>query len=112
MIQDEDNMKRVLLLDLKNDPDAIAAYRRWHRPGGPPAVVTQSIRDSGVESMEIWNVGDRLVMTMEVGEDFGEIREVRAWEELMDQFQQRLPFAPDGVKWLEAERIYSLDEQP
>jgi L-rhamnose mutarotase len=31
---------------------------------------------------------------------------------LMDRFQRRLPFAADGEKWVAAERIYSLDEQP
>ena len=30
----------------------------------------------------------------------------------MDQFQRRLSFAPADVKWVAAERIYTLDDQP
>jgi len=114
-------MKHVLVLDLKNDADAASAYRHWHRPGGPPAAVTEAIRQSGIAEMEIWQVGDRLVMTMETTPEFDPAANARrdagnpdivAWEKLMDQFQKRLPFAPDGAKWVEAERIYTLADQP
>ena len=113
-------MRHVLLLDLVNDPDAIAAYRFWHRPGGPPVAVTRAIRNAGILSLEIWNVGDRLAMIMEVGPDFDFAAkaaqdaadpEVQAWERLMDGFQRRLDFAPKEVKWVPAERIYTLAEQ-
>lgn len=114
-------MRHVLVLDLQDDPEAIAAYRHWHRPGGPPEAVTRAIRASGVAALDIWQVGDRLVMLMETTPDFDPIAnaardaadpEVRAWEVLMDRFQRRLPFARDGEKWVEAEQIYSLDDQP
>ncbi|KTF68051.1 L-rhamnose mutarotase [Sphingomonas sp. HT-1] len=114
-------MRHILLLDLHDDPEALAAYRHWHRPGGPPAAVNRSIREAGIESMEIWQAGDRLVMVMETGADFDPDAkrardaadpDVQAWERLMDGFQRRLAFAPEGVKWVPTERIYSLDEQP
>ena len=71
--------------------------------------------------MEIWQAGDRLVMIMETGPTFDPDAkaasdaadpEVQAWETLMDRFQRRLPFAPDGVKWVAAEQIYALRDQP
>ena len=37
--------------------------------------------------------------------------DVQAWETLMWTFQQALPFAQPGEKWLPMERIYSLAKQ-
>lgn len=115
------HQQHVLLLDLDNDPDAIAAYRAWHRPGGPPAAVSRSIREAGIVAMDIWLAGDRLVMVMETGPGFdpaakarrdADDPDVRAWEALMDGYQRRLAFAPAGVKWVAAEKIYALADQP
>lgn len=114
-------MRHVLLLDLNDDPEAIAAYRQWHRPGGPPAAVTRSIREAGIDSMEIWHAGDRLVMVMETGPGFDPDAkrardaadpDVQAWEALMDRFQRRLAFAGPGVKWVPTEQIFTLADQP
>ncbi len=114
-------MRHVLLLDLNDDSAAIAAYRHWHRPGGPPAAVTRSIREAGIEAMEIWQAGDRLVMVMETGPSFDpEAKrardvadpDVQAWETLMDGFQRRLAFAAPGVKWVPTEQIFTLADQP
>jgi L-rhamnose mutarotase len=113
--------RHCLLLDLVDDPELIAQYRTWHAPGGPPAAVSRSIREAGILDMEIWQAGDRLVMIMETGPDFDPAAkaagdaadpEVQAWERLMDRFQRRLAFAPDGVKWVAAEQIYALRDQP
>ena len=113
--------RHVLVLDLDDDPAAIAAYRDWHRPGGPPAAVTRAIRADGIASLEIWHVGDRLVMLMETTPAFDPAAkavrdatdpEVQAWEALMDRFQRRLPFAKAGEKWVAAEQIYTLEDQP
>ncbi|HEX7694107.1 MAG TPA: L-rhamnose mutarotase [Sphingomonas sp.] len=114
-------MRHVLFLDLLDDPQAIDDYRHWHRPGGPPAAVTRSIRESGIEDMEIWQAGDRLVMVMESGPGFSPAAkaqrdaadpDVQAWERMMERFQRRLPFAKGDEKWVASERIYSLAEQP
>jgi L-rhamnose mutarotase len=34
---------------------------------------------------------------------------VEKWEALMDQYQQRLPWASSGVKWVLMDEIFSLD---
>ncbi|HEX7759947.1 MAG TPA: L-rhamnose mutarotase [Caulobacteraceae bacterium] len=112
--------RHVLLLDLNDDPQAIAAYRRWHAPGGPPAAVIASIRAAGIEAMEIHLSGDRLVMLIEAGPDFSFAAkaaadaanpDVQDWEALMSRFQKPVPWAGPGEKWVRAERIFALSEQ-
>lgn len=113
--------RHCFFLDLVDDAELITQYRRWHAPGGPPAAVTRSIREADILDMEIWQAGDRLMMVMETGPNFDPAAktrrdatdpDVQAWETLMDRFQSRLSFAPEGVKWVPAERIYALGEQP
>jgi L-rhamnose mutarotase len=108
-------------LDLKDDPQLIAQYKKWHEPGGPPPAVTQSLRDAGIVSLEIYLCGNRLFMVLEADETFSlenkaradaANRDVCAWERLMWSFQQPLPWAREGEKWLPAHRIYDLDSQP
>jgi L-rhamnose mutarotase len=108
-------------LDLKDDPQLIARYIQWHAPGGPPPAVTQSLRDAGIESLEIYLCGNRLFMVLEADETFCMEKKARAdaanadvlaWEQLMWDFQQSLPWAREGEKWVSAQRIYDLNSQP
>lgn len=105
-----------LTLDLKDDPKLIAEYKRCHQKIWPE--ITQSIKDSGIEDMEIYLLGTRMFMIMEVNEAFSfEAKanadrlnpKVREWEKLMWRFQQALPQAKPGEKWLPMERIFKLD---
>jgi len=115
-------MRRLCFaLDLKDDPGLIARYKEWHRPGGPPTAVTRSIRDAGIESLEIYLSANRLFMIMEVGEQFSLAAkaaadaanaDVQQWEKLMWTFQQALPWATPGQKWVPMDKIFDLREQP
>ena len=109
----------VLALDLKDNPEGIRAYRAWHEPGRTPAEIIQSIRCSGVRSLEIYLTGNRLLMCMEVDETFDPEAKASAdaadpnvqnWEQLMWTFQQALPWARPGEKWVAAERIFDLGD--
>ena len=111
------NRRFCLTLDLKNDPRLIAEYRRYHERIWPE--ISQSIRDSGVEDMEIYQLGTRMFMIMEVNESFSFDKKAKAdhlnpkvqeWEELMWKFQQPLPDARPGEKWLRMERIFKLEQ--
>jgi len=108
-------------LDLMDDPALIERYKAWHAPGAVPAAINRSIREAGVEALEIFLVGNRLVMALTPGPDFDAARkaaadaenpDVQAWETLMWTFQQALPFAKPGEKWLQMDRIYTLSAQP
>ena len=112
--------KRVYALDLKDDPALIERYKQWHAPGQVPAAINDSIRKAGIEALEIYLVGNRMFMILTPGSDFDPVakasadaasEEVQAWETLMWDFQQALPFAKPGEKWLPMERIYSLAER-
>jgi L-rhamnose mutarotase len=115
-------MRRLCFaLDLKDDPALIATYRKWHEPGGPPAAVTRSIRAAGIESLEIHQCGNRMFMIMDVAPRFSLAAkaaadaadpDVQAWETLMWTFQQALPWSAPGQKWVPAEKIFDLAEQP
>ena len=111
-------MRRLCFaLDLRDDPDLIARYKEWHRPGGPPAAVTRSIRDSGIHNLQIYLCANRLFMIMEVSDGFSfenkaamdlANEEVQKWESMLWKYQQQLPFAKPGEKWVLMEKIFEL----
>jgi L-rhamnose mutarotase len=111
------NRRYCLTLDLKNAPKLIAEYKRYHEKIWPE--ITQSIKDSGIEDMEIYLLGTRMFMVMEVNEKFSfeaktkadrENPKVSEWEELMWKFQEPLAAAKAGEKWLLMERIFKLEK--
>ena len=112
-------MKRrfCLTLDLLDDPELIAEYKRYHQKIWPE--ITKSIKDSGIEDLEIYQLGTRLFMVMEVNEQFSfeakakadrENPKVHEWEKLMWKFQKPLPQAKLGEKWILMERIFELEK--
>lgn len=114
-------VRRCFAVDLVDNPESIARYREWHKPGGPPQAVTDAIRADGVFDLQIWLVGDRMFMLLEQDESLAvdpAIKaardaanpEVSAWDALMRTFQKPLPFATDRT-WVEMEQIYLLEAQ-
>ena len=109
-------MKRYCLaLDLKDDAALIAEYEEYHRKVWPE--ILKSIKDAGIEQMEIYRTGNRLFMIMETNESFNFGKKAKAdaanekvqeWEKLMWKYQQALPFAKPGEKWVLMEKIFSL----
>ena len=107
-------MRRYYLaLDLKDDPDMIAEYEDHHRKISPE--ILASIKESGVERMQLFRTGNRMFMVMEVLDDFSFSEKermdktnpaVQRWEDLMWKYQQSLPFAKPGEKWVLMEKIF------
>lgn len=109
-------MKRYCLaLDLIDDAALIAEYETYHKKIWPE--IYDSIEQSGIEQMEIYRVGNRLFMIMEVNENFSfEAKstadannpKVQEWETLMWKYQQALPMTKPGEKWMLMNKIFSL----
>lgn len=109
-------MKRYCLaLDLKNNPSLISEYEAHHRNVWPEII--RGLRESGIQSMEIFRTGNRLFMIMETTDQFSLDQKVDAdmtspkvqeWETLMWKYQQALPGAKPGEKWVVMNRIFQL----
>ncbi len=111
-------MKRICMaLDLVDDADLIAEYENHHQPQNSWPEITDSIRQSGIRDMNIYRTGNRLFMIIEADDNFsledkGKLDaanpKVQEWEKLMWKFQQPLPWAKNGEKWVEMKNIYGL----
>lgn len=109
-------MKRYCLaVDLKDDAKLITEYERIHGNVWPE--ILASIRDSGILDMHIYRTGNRLFMIMETTDDFSfdakasmdrDNAAVQRWETLMWDFQQALPWAAPGEKWVLMDKIFDL----
>lgn len=96
----------------------IAEYQRLHERIWPE--VAGHLRAHGVLDMEIYRLGTRLFMVMEVAGDFDGERfaqhslnhpVIQRWEALMWQYEVPTPWTPVGEKWVSMERIFSLQDQ-
>jgi L-rhamnose mutarotase len=84
------SLRFCFTLDLKDDPVLIAEYRKYHENISPE--ITQSLKDSGIEDLEIYLLGTRMFMIMEVDQNFSFEKKAKAdeqdpkvevWEQLM-----------------------------
>lgn len=109
-------MRRYCLaLDLIDDAALIAEYEGYHKDIWPE--IRKSIKDLGIKNMEIFRTGNRLFMIMEVTNAFSfedkaaadaANHKVQEWERLMWKYQQVLPNAKPGEKWILMDKIFSL----
>lgn len=106
-----------MAIDLKDDPALIAEYEAHHKKVWPENI--EGIKASGILSMDIYRTGNRLFMIMTTKDDFSfeekskndsSNTKVQEWEALMDSYQQRLPWAKPGEKWVLMESIFSMDD--
>ncbi|QXP55682.1 L-rhamnose mutarotase [Cellulophaga sp. HaHa_2_95] len=103
--------------DLKDDSKLIAEYKAYHAEGKAWPEITKSIKDAGIVDMQIYLTGNRMFMIMEVNETFNPDKKaaldaqnpkVQEWENLMWDYQQELPWAEKGEKWIALEKIFQL----
>jgi len=108
-------MRYCLALDLKDDPQLIAAYDEYHQAVWPEVI--ESIKSSGIQALEIYRVANRLFMIIEANSDFSfeqkaamDVKNeiVQQWEQTMWEYQQALPVAKPGEKWIIMKKIFSL----
>ena len=110
-------MRYCLALDLKDDQNLIDEYEEYHQNVWPEIIA--SIKNAGVTDLEIYRVANRLFMIMETDESFSFERKnamdnsnpkVQEWEELMWKYQQALPVAKPGEKWILMNKIFDLNK--
>ena len=106
-------------LDLKDNPQLIAEYRRRHSQGEAWSEIIEGIRQVGILEMEIYLVGTRLFMIVETPLDFdwdsamarlATLPRQQEWEDYMSQFQAAEKGASSDEKWRMMERIFHLYE--
>lgn len=107
--------KFCLALDLKDDPKLIAEYEAYHKNVWPEII--ESIKKSGIKVLDIYRTGTRMFMIIEASDEFsfekkGQMdaanEKVQEWEKLMWKFQQALPWAQPGQKWILMNKIFEL----
>jgi L-rhamnose mutarotase len=102
------NKRYYLALDLKDEPEAIATYEDLHKRVSPHIIA--SIRNSDITQMELYRTGNRLFMIMETGPDFSFEAKAQEWETLVGTYQQALPWAKPGEKWVLMDPIFRLTD--
>jgi L-rhamnose mutarotase len=103
--------------DLKDDSKLIAEYKAYHAEGKAWPEITKSIKEAGIVDMQIYLTGNRMFMIMEVNDTFNPDKKaamdaqnpkVQEWENLMWNYQQELPWAEKGEKWIALDKIFQL----
>ena len=106
-------------MDLKDDPELIAEYKRRHSQEEAWPEIRAGIREVGILDMQIFILGTRLVMIVETPIDFDWDRAMarlatlprqQEWEDYMAIFQQCAEGATSDEKWQMMERMFYLYE--
>jgi L-rhamnose mutarotase len=108
----------VMMVNLKNDSSVIQRYEAYHAAKWPE--VTEASKAAGFEKINIYRLGNRIVMVLTVPENWdaeeGSQRylsyspRVKEWVDTMAAMQEVSPEAPEGSEgWTPMKRIYSFD---
>ena len=107
----------VQTMDLKDDPELIAEYKRRHSQAEAWPEILAGIREVGILDMQIFILGTRLVMIVETPIDFEwepamarlvTLPRQQEWEDYMAIFQQCAEGATSDEKWQMMERMFYL----
>ena len=104
-------------MDLKDNPQLIAEYRRRHSREESWKEILDGIREVGILEMEIYILGTRLFMIVETPLDFdwdsamarlATLPRQQEWEDYMAIFQQCAEGATSDEKWQMMDRMFYL----
>lgn len=104
-------------LDLRDNPELIAEYRKRHSEGEAWQEIIDGIRQVGILEMEIYIVGTRLFMIVETPLEFNweeamtrlaTLPRQQEWENYMSEFQKAQSGASSDEKWQLMERMFYL----
>lgn len=106
-------------LDLKDNPELVAEYRRRHSRGEAWQEIIDGIKEVGILEMDIFIIGTRLFMIVETPVDFNwddamarlaTLPRQQEWEDYMSIFQEAVAGSSSNDKWRMMERIFHLYE--
>ena len=107
----------VQILDLRDDPEMIAEYRKWHSEEFHWKEIRDGIKAVGILEMEIYILGTRLVMIVDAPEDFdwqsamdklATLPRQAEWEAFVAKLQGCRADARSDEKWQMMERMFYL----
>lgn len=108
--------RTVLAVDLNDRASTIDSYKAYHQQAWPE--VLDSLQKSGIQRMDIYLLGRRLVMILETDDpDYRRCFAAHAassprvveWEALMRSLQAAPPGAAPGEWWTRMEPVFSLE---
>ncbi len=109
----------VQILELRDDPEMIAQYRKWHSQEYQWKEIRDGIREVGILEMEIYILGTKLVMIVDAPIDFdwdkamarlATLPRQAEWEAFVAKFQGCSAEARSDEKWQMMERMFYLYE--
>ncbi len=107
----------VQTLTLRSDEEARREYIKWHSPEYNWKEIRDGIREVGILEMEIYILGNLLVMIVDAPEDFcwdeamarlATLPRQAEWEAFVSQFQGCDADATSDEKWQMMERMFFL----
>lgn len=107
----------VQTLTLNSDEEARREYIKWHSPEHNWKEIRNGIREVGIIEMEIYILGNTLVMIVDTPEDFdwekamarlATLPRQAEWEAFVSQFQGCNANATSDEKWQLMQRIFFL----
>ena len=116
-MSDGKTKRYVQFLEINNDLELIAQYRYWHSEEHHWKEIRDGIRAVGILEMEIYMLGNRLVMIVDAPADFdwqtsmdrlATLPRQAEWEAFVARFQGCSAEARSDEKWQPAERIFRL----
>ena len=118
-LSDGKTKRYVQFLEISNDPELIAQYRKWHSKEYSWKEIRDGIREVGILEMELYIIGNRLAMIVDTPADFNwqeamsrlaTLPRQAEWEAFVSKFQGCAADARSDEKWQPMERIFYLYE--
>lgn len=107
----------VQYLEISNDPELLAEYRKWHSEEHHWKEIREGIREVGILEMEIYLLGNHLTMIVDAPADLcwkeamdrlATLPRQAEWEAFVSKFQGCAAEARSDEKWQPMERIFRL----
>ena len=107
----------VQFLEISDDPELMEQYRKWHSEEHHWKEIRDGIRQVGILEMEIYMLGNKLVMVVDTPADFqweeamnrlATLPRQAEWEAFVSKFQGCAANARSDEKWQPMERMFRL----